>query len=193
MTYQGILEISNEIRFVLDTARQVNLASQNASLAARRAGNAKGFQAVSSELKSFSNRLAQCMSNMSEDILAISQGVSSGYREIRLSNYLHEIVTNIGDSSLLAKAFKQIEYRKDQTQNILGDRLQGLGLQLSRSMRQCNNGRALARSAMIEASSGGEFEAMLKNVALDIEYTIEDIHARLKVIWIRLQNEKGTI
>lgn len=191
MTYQGIVNISNEIRFVLDTARQVNLTAQNASLAARRAGNVRGFQAVSTELKTFSHNLARAMSNMSGDILAIAQAVSGNYRETRLSGYCKAVLKLIGESSLVIGALEKIALRDTGVKTMLDSRLQGLSMQLSRSLRLCNNGRALARSAMIEASSGGESEAMLKQVAQDIERTIEDIHGRLKVIGMRLNYEQG--
>jgi len=66
---------------VLDTARQVNLAAQNDSLAARRAGNARGFQAVSSELKVFCQGVGTVLNELSMDILGISEGVSGGYSQ----------------------------------------------------------------------------------------------------------------
>ena len=43
MTYQDIAQISESIRFVMHTSRQVSLTSLNASLAARKAGNVRGF------------------------------------------------------------------------------------------------------------------------------------------------------
>ena len=190
MTYKGVVYISNEIRFVLNTARQVNLAAQNASLAARRAGNARGFQAVSSELKTFSQGLAKAMGEMSADILAIAQGVSGGYREQRLSRHFETAHRLSGDAAELADVLLRVGQRRYENRALLSERLQRLSGELSRSMRLCSNGRALARSAMIEATSGGESEGMLRNVAQDIERTIEDVHVRLKVIGTRLNNEQ---
>jgi hypothetical protein len=192
MTYKGIVYISNEIRFVLNTARQVNIAAQNASLAARRAGNALGFQAVSSELKTFSQMLAKAMDEMSSDILAISQGVSRTYRESRMFRQMEIAQQMCADTHLLADVMNRLENRRCENKTVLNERLQLLALQLARSMRLCSSGRALARSAMIEATCGGESEGMLKNVAHDIERTIEDIHTRLKTIGTRLKNEQTT-
>jgi hypothetical protein len=191
MTYQGIVYIGNEIRFVLNTSRQVNLAAQNASLAARRAGNARGFQAVSSELKTFSQELAKAMGEMSVDILAIAEGVSSGYRELRLLRQFETANRLSGDGTVLTDVLLHVGRRRSNNSAVLAERMQRLGLQLTRSMRLCSNGRALARSAMIEATCGGESEDMLRNVAHDIERTIEDIHVRLKTIGTRLNNEQG--
>lgn len=193
MTYQGIVYISNEIRFVLETARQVNLAAQNASLAARRAGNALGFQAVSTELKFFSQGLAKTMIEMSGDIQSIAQGVSGSYRQRRFTRHYETTHQITGEVSVLKNARERADQRHCRTMAMLVERIQRLGMQLARSMRICSNGRALARSAMIEATTGGEWEGMLKNVAYDIERTIEEIHGRLKYIGTRLKNEQGTL
>ena len=43
---------------------------------------------------------------------------------------------------------------------------------------------------MIEATSGGEWEVMLRNVAFDIERTIVEVNDRLKFIGTRLNTEQ---
>jgi DNA-binding ferritin-like protein len=192
MTYEGIVIISNEIRYVLDTARQVNLAAQNASLAARRAGNVRGFQAVSAELKLFSQGLATAMHEMSQDIHGIAQLVSSIYRHQRYAGYFAQAARQTGEAGLLTQVRAATEQRHHQILDAQAERLQRLEGQLVRSVRICSNGRALARSAMIEAASGGEWEQMLKNVAGDIEHTIADVHERLKLIGNRLNLEQTT-
>lgn len=193
MTYNGIIYISNEIRFVLDTARQVNLAAQNASLAARRAGNARGFQAVSAELKVFSQGLAKAMHEMSQDILGISQSVSGCYRQLRFSNYYDTAHRLAGEVALLADIQNISERRQKKATEILSKKMLQLGSQVSRSIHICSNGRVLARSAMIEATSGGEWEAMLRNVASDIEHTIVEVNDRLKLIGTRLNTEQESL
>jgi len=66
MKYKNIIELSNNIRCILETSRQLQLASVNAALAARRVGNVRGFQAVAGELKVFSHKLENEMSAMSQ-------------------------------------------------------------------------------------------------------------------------------
>jgi hypothetical protein len=46
---------------------------------------------------------------------------------------------------------------------------------------------------MIEATSGGEWEAMLRNVASDIEHTIVEVNDRLKLIGTRLNTEQESL
>lgn len=193
MTYQGIVYIGNEIRYVLETARQVNLAAQNASLAARRAGNVLGFQAVSVELKSFSQGLAAEMDKMSTDILGIAHCVSAGYRQQRRAGHYHSAETLAGNVAALAQAQLRVASRNEVMRAALGERVYTLAQQLRRSIQRCGNGRALARSAMIEARGGGESEQMLRNVAHDIERTIEDVYRRLKLIAARLYNEQESM
>lgn len=193
MTYQGIVYISNEIRFVLDTARQVNLAAQNASLAARRAGNAKGFQAVSAELKNFSQLLAVAMNGMSANILGIARGVSGAYREARCTQLYMNTESMVTHHEGLRDAMQRVKGRELHGLELLQQRIRGLDLQVRQSLRVCNNGRALARSAMIEATRGGELEKMLSNVAQDIERTIDAIYGRLKRIGSRLRNEQENV
>ena len=64
----------------------------------------------------------------------------------------------------------------------LQDNVDDLNLNLSRSIRLCNSGRALARAAMVEAAYGGNESAMLKQVAQDIEDTVHSIYSNLKTI-----------
>lgn len=190
MTYKGIVYISNEIRFILDTSRQVNLAAQNASLVARRAGNARGFQAVAAELKVFSQGLAKAMHEMSQDILGIAQDVSGSYSQLRFSNYYAAAAQQASTVALLGYVREQAQQRRLGILNAMAEKLGELLQRLARSMRICSNGRALARSAMIEATSGGEWEGMLRNVAQDIERTIVQIHERLKLIGKCLNSEQ---
>lgn len=189
MTYQNIVHIGNEIRFVLNTSRQVNLAAQNASLAARRAGDARGFQAVSVELKTFSQQLGEAMGHMADDIQTIAQGVSANYRQRRMHNFQYTAGKKSEPSGALDRALLRSEERLKAIAHDLAGNLQELEMRVEKSLRLCNNGRALARSAMIESTSGGASLGLLRNVARDIERTIEDIHLRLKKVRSFLNND----
>lgn len=193
MTYQGIVHISNEIRFVLDTARQVNLAAQNASLAARRAGNVRGFQAVAAELKDFSQGLAHSMGDMAADIQSIARGVSLDRHQRRHCEHYAATLGRVEETDLLAAALDRVGRRRSGVLSALLERVLRLESQIKQSLRLCRNGRALARSARIEAAYSGGFEGMLRNVAQDIERTIDDIHTRLKSIEARLTNEQDRV
>lgn len=185
--------LSNEIRFVLNTSRLVNLAAQNASLAARRAGKVRGFQAVTVELKTFSQKLSGAMEKMSWDVMAIVKVVSAGYKLQRAYHYQQATFRIAGASSDLASVLASGESSQDNIRTDLVMRKKSLEQHLIDSQGLCNNGRALARSALIEASSGGDSEVMLRNVAQDIVSTIEDIHARLRSIGLRLRNDQEYI
>ena len=175
----------------MNTSREVNLAAQNASLAARRTGNVPGFQAVSLELKIFSQGLTTAMSVMASDILAIAQGVSGMYRQQRMCRQQQTTLRISHYSQVLTNALSQAERRQEDLQKVFHTRLRDLERRLMHAQRLCNNGRALARSALIEASAGGKAEGILKNVAHDIERTIEDIHARLKIVGNGLYDEES--
>ncbi len=182
MTYQSIVAISNEVRFVLNTTYQVNLTAQNASLAARRAGNVRGFQAVASSLKVFSQELADAMNAMSEEILAMARDVSLDYRLRRNCSFFASALGVAMDDMTLENALEGVSRQRASVMDQLCRRTQHLGPRLQSSLRLCSKGRALARSATIEAAYGGSSESLLRNVAHSIERTIEEIHQRLKAI-----------
>ena len=158
MTYQGIVYISNEIRQVLNTSREVKLSAQNASLAARRAGRVLGFQTVSAELMIFGEGLGNAMSEMAGNILSVAEGVSGISSHKRSHKYLQVAHTINGKSELLTETLKRVEHREAGLGDVLSERLRRLEKRLFRALRLCNNGRALVSSAKIEASSGGEWE-----------------------------------
>lgn len=190
VTYQDMVHISNEIRAVLDTARQVNLAAQNASLASRRAGNARGFQAVANELKAFSQQLASAMDGMAGDILLLAQGVSADFRQSHQLRLFRKIGDQRNDCPQLAQACERVSGIQTEHRRVQNIQVTELLVRLGRSLRLCMNGRTLARSAQIEATAGGSFEAMLRKVARDMERTIEEIHVRLQRIGTNLQQGK---
>lgn len=191
MDYRCIVLISNEVRCVLDIARQVSLAAQNAGLASRRAGNVRGFQAVALAVKMFSLELADAMDDMALQMLRITHGVSQQSRLQRFSGHFVRARDNGAQGTRVETALDALEQRRSGVQLALERQLEDLQASLRLSLRLCGNGRALARSATIEAAYGGQSEQLLKNAARSIEGTIEDIHARLKAIAARLQQTTG--
>jgi hypothetical protein len=186
MVYQDIILISNDIRSILDTSRQSHLAAINAALAARRAGNVKGFEAVAGEVKAFSLLLTTAMHEMSVHILAVSQAVSNLYRQ-RHSLRNHEGAYERSQNSGLVAVLTHAKARQRNLNAVLLEQVQRLAYQVVLALRLCLTGRNLARAAMVEAAYGGEATGMLKNVASDIETTIDAIQVRLKAIHQRIR------
>lgn len=186
MQYQDIIHISNDIRFILDTSRQAHLAAINAALAARRAGNVKGFEAVAGELKSFSLRLTTAMDEMAIHILAVSQAVSNLYRQ-RHSLRNHEGAYRLSQGSGHGAIVAREKARQHSLNEMLLGQVNRLVFFVIRALRLCLTGRNLARSAMVEAAYGSEASGMLKNVASAIEATVDSIYGRLKAIHQRIQ------
>lgn len=186
MRYQDIIFICNNIRSILDTSRRSHLAAINASLVARRAGNSKGFKAVAIELKAFSLRLMEAMREMSVQILVVSEAVSNLYRQ-RHSLRNHEEAYSRSQSSVQVTILARANARQNGLSAALLKHVKQLAQLVIRALRMCLIGRNLARAAMVEAAYGGATTGMLKNVAIDIESTIESIHGQLKAIHLRIQ------
>lgn len=190
MTYSDIVFIGNEVRFILNTTYNINLAAQNASLAARNGGNIKGFQVVANELKNFSNKLAGAMDILAKDIFKISESVSMIYKEQRVLNIFQDTTNRLNDINVLQDVIQQANTRYDEIYDLLQERLINLEKFLTRSLKEYGRGMSLARSALIESSVDSISVTMLKNVARDLERTINDIFVRLKTIEKRVITSK---
>jgi hypothetical protein len=182
------VQLNEEIKRVTRIAREVNLAAFNAMLTAKKAGgHVAGFAVVSSELRVFSGRMTAEMGELSKLIFRLVATVASMQKELRMRRHFSNAACASGKA---AHFLSQYLARKDGEleavrRNIALER-DRLRRRLDRSLRLCDMGRALSRSARIEAVYGGEMTASLAQVSRHAEATVEEAVAILKRVETRL-------
>lgn len=182
MDYDQLNKINSDIRYILDISREVNMAALNATLVARQAGDSQGFRAVSGELRGFSKRLSSEMESLSRQVFLVSWIVSNYFKQQHRLRLLNSSQRSSATSDCLTGAIDRISDAQQQETEEVRQYLRHIFTKAESSLRLCNTGRALARSAMIEASHSSSAEDKLKVVARDIEHTINTIYQHLKSI-----------
>lgn len=158
------------------------MAALNATLVARQAGDARGFHAVAGELRGFSRRLSQDMDEMSRHIFMLAMEASTVYKN---SHRLRLFAAAREASESVSTLDAAIDKRTQQQQIViigLQQLVQNIHAGIGSAKRLCNSGRALARSAMIEASYSNNAAPKLKIVAGNVESSINSIYDGLKVM-----------
>ncbi len=177
-----VVALNEEIKAVVDISRGLGLEAINAMLVSRRAGESvKGFGVVSTELRAFSGRLATMMASLSADIAGLVQGVADLSREDRQYRALAEAHKTCDDCRGLEAALTRFNSARVRAATDNRQAWARAHLGLLRSLKLCDNGRALARGAKIEAVYGGNMSGELGQAGLAIERTIERIRDRLLV------------
>jgi len=188
VNYSLINSISGDIRNILDISRQVNMVALNATLVARQAGDAHGFSAVAGELRGFSQHLNQDMENLSRQVYLLSMEVSCYFKQHHRLR-LFELSKKSCDSlAVLNSSTEHLQLQQQSSLDEFKTRLQQLQLKVTKSLRLCNTGRALARSSMIEAHHSRTNANKLSVVAAEIESTINSIYGWLKAIVSKITN-----
>jgi len=175
-----VVALSEEIKCINDVARNVGLEAVNTMLVARRsAASVKGFGVVSTELRLFSGKLSANMGELVEDIALLVRDVAELARKAELQRMLYAAHTACGGCREMEQALRDMEIAMRQTRYESARIWEKVARCLQRSLRLCDMGRALARSARIEAVYGGGSSRELTQSGRNIEETIERIRMRL--------------
>lgn len=179
-----VVQVNEEIKKIIRISSEVNLVALNAMLTAKRAGEkSRGFGVVSSELRAFSGKLEHFMSDLGNLIYGLVHDVAAILKQVRMRRHFVNARKNSERSQQsveLVLARKQVELEKFG--GMVRTDWDKLSLQIYRALQLCETGNSLSRSAKIEAVYGGDMTAALKQVANEIEATINQILSILKVL-----------
>lgn len=177
-----IVKANEEIKKVVRISSGVNLVALNAMLIAKRSGGkSRGFAVVSSELRVFSHRLEEAMTGLGALIFELVRDTSAMQKHHHERHHMRIALARDGKlRDLVGPMLARREEAMRETGAAIRKDWHKLQLQISRVLQLCEIGGALSRSAKIEAVYGGDASATLKQVANQIEETVNEIFATLK-------------
>lgn len=183
-----VVSANEEIKKVIRISAEVNLVALNAMLVAKRSGaKSRGFAVVSSELRVFSRNLESAMTGLGVLIFGLVRDAAAMQKQNRERRHF---CTAMAQGEKAHELVGPMLLRKEETIRETGQAIRQdwhmLQLQLSRALQLCETGGSLSRSAKIEAVYGGDMSVTLKQVAYQIEQTINDIFATLKILRLQL-------
>lgn len=173
---------NEEIKRVVLISNGINLTAVNAMLVSKRAGErSRGYGVVSGELRNFSSKLEANMGETSALVSGMVRDVAFLMNQDRSRRQMERALRMTERAAgLLGHAMG----RKVHAIAEMRMKIQGLGNTLFRqvggSMRLCQGGSALARSAKIEAVYGGDMAATLGQVSRVIEDRMTELLESLK-------------
>lgn len=182
--FRRMVETNEEIKRIVGVSSAVNMAALNAMFIAKKAGqSALGFGVVSADLRVFSKQLEAAMSGLTGQIFALLGAVSSHARQWK--TYRAHLTAARGSKhsghyleALLEALERAMEQRKSEILSGQQQLFAGLG----RARKLCGMGVAISRAAKIEAVYGNALASGLKQVSEEVEQSISDILATLKVL-----------
>lgn len=183
--------VNERIKDVIQISAALNMVAINAMLVAKRAGaRSLGFGVVSSELRVFSRKLIDEMEHLGGEIAVLVRDTAAMRKLERMHRLLEiTLAQNARNAPLLSTALQRnaLLYR-DMSESVMQDVSQ-LHTLLLRSVRLCDAGYSLARSAKVEAAYGGDMSHALRQVADHIEEVVAPISPLLKSL--RMELEEG--
>lgn len=183
-----VVKVNEEIKKVIRVSSEVNLVALNAMLIAKRSGEkSRGFRVVSSELRVFSRKLDEVMNSLGALVFGLINDAASIRKQARTCRYLLTTMDQGGSTKeLLAPIISRKEEEMRGTGQVIQRDWDKLLLQLNRALQLCEMGDALSRSAKIEAVYGGDMSPTLKQVANQIDLTVNGILSTLKLLKTKL-------
>ena len=169
--------VNEEIKKVTNLSFGVNLVALNAMLVSKRAGErSRGFGVVSSELRIFSSKLREEMDGLGLRIFDLVNNVAAIQKQSHERDHLQRA---IGRDNKMREFISASLDRKEavllQLVRSMEKEQNHLLRQVGRTLQLCDMGTSLARSAKIESVYGGDMSGTLKQVASQVEETIEEI------------------
>jgi len=179
-----VAKANEDIKKVIRISSGVNLVALNAMLTAKRAGErSRGFAVVSSELRAFSHKLEAAMTGLGTLIFELARDAASMRKQHHERRHLLNIHAQKHQMrELMEPVLARMDERMHKTGEEIGRDWQRLRLQLNRVLQLCEAGGSLSRSAKIEAVYGGDMSVTLKQVANQIEETVNEIFSTLKLL-----------
>lgn len=183
-----VVKANEDIKKVIRISSGVNLVALNAMLIAKRSGErSRGFAVVSSELRLFSRNLDAAMNGLGELIFSLVRDAAAMQRQRQQhSHFVAVMKTNKSVRKWAEPTLARVEARMGVVEEEIRRDWQRLRLQLNRVLQLCESGRSLSRSAKIEAVYGGDMSTTLKQVASQIEATVDEIFSTLKLLRMQL-------
>ena len=171
-----MVQINEEIKKVANLSFGMNLVALNAMLVSKRAGErSRGFGVVSSELRMFSHKLREAMSDLGLRISCMVNEVAAMQKQSHERAHLQCAIGDAGNMrEYMSASFVRKEESLRQLTQSMGNNRDHLLRQVRRTLQLCDMGTALARSAKIESVYGGDMSGTLKQVASQIDGTIEE-------------------
>ncbi len=177
-----IVKINEDIKAVVQLARNINLLALNAIILSRKAGDvALGFCVISDELRLFSKTLTKTMQALMQLSYASVQTVSLHQRHLRMNKLMALASQQIESTTHCVNLHHNIEREAQLRKNTL-ETYEGLQNYLSEAEEASRFGSVIARSLKIEATYGGSFSHLLAQISLDFGLFIDaipDIISRL--------------
>ncbi len=179
-----VVQANEDIKKVIQISSGVNLVALNAMLVAKRSGEkSRGFAVVSSELRVFSRKLEGAMTGLGALIFELVRDAAAMRKQHHERCHLLNIQARGQQMrKLMEPVFARMDERTHKTGEEIGRDWHQLRLQLNRVLQLCESGGSLSRSAKIEAVYGGDMSATLKQVANQIEETVNEIFSILKLL-----------
>lgn len=183
-----VVKANEDIKKVIRISSGVNLVALNAMLIAKRSGEkSRGFAVVSSELRVFSRNLEGAMTGLGALIFELVRDAAAMRKQYHERRHLLNIHTRGQQTrELMEPVLARMDERMHKTVGEIGRDWHQLRLQLNRVLQLCETGGSLSRSAKIEAVYGGDMSATLKQVANQIEETVNEIFSTLKLLRTQL-------
>lgn len=183
-----VVKANEDIKKVIRISSGVNLVALNAMLIAKRSGErSRGFAVVSSELRLFSRNLDAAMNGLGELIFSLVRDAAAMQRQRQQHRHFVAVMkTNRSVRKWAEPTLARVEARMGAVEEEIRRDWHRLRLQLNRVLQLCESGRSLSRSAKIEAVYGGDMSTTLKQVASQIEATVDEIFSTLKLLRMQL-------
>lgn len=179
-----VVQANEDIKKVIRISSGVNLVALNAMLVAKRSGErSRGFAVVSSELRVFSRKLEGAMTGLGVLIFELVRDAAAMRKQHHERRHLLNIhARGQRMRELMEPVLARMDERMHKTAEEFGRDWHKLQLQINRVLQLCETGGSLSRSAKIEAVYGGDMSATLKQVANQIEETVNEIFSILKML-----------
>jgi len=183
-----VVKANEDIKKVIRISSGVNLVALNAMLIAKRSGEkSRGFAVVSSELRVFSRKLEGAMTGLGALIFELVRDAAAMRKQHHERRHLLNIHAQKHPvRELMEPVLARMDERMRKTAEAIARDWGKLRLQLNRVLQLCETGGSLSRSAKIEAVYGGDMSATLKQVANQIEETVNEIFSTLKLLRTQL-------
>lgn len=183
-----VVKANEDIKKVIRISSGVNLVALNAMLTAKRSGErSRGFAVVSAELRVFSRKLAGAMAGLGGLIFNLTRDAAAMRKQHHERRHLFNIHAQ---KHTMRELMEPVLARMDERMRETGEKVERdwckLRIELGRVLQLCETGGSLSRSAKIEAVYGGDMSVTLKQVANQIEETVNEIFSILKLLRTQL-------
>jgi methyl-accepting chemotaxis protein len=176
------VRINNEIRQVVEASRQVNYVALNALLISRKAGaRSLGFAVVARELRTLSRDLEKSMSQLDAVIGDLVTGVASMIGRGRLLDYMGAAAAACAQPpNCMVRTLNGMRRFVEGRQVDVERDWEILSRHFTQALRLSELGGILSRNAKVEAAHGGEMAGALRQVAEQIETSVNQVIGLLR-------------